>query len=915
MTEITTAARPENYPDEWTFDVVLRDGSTVGLRPILPTDGEGLQSMLANMSVDSVYQRFFRVKRTLEPEELHHFTHLDYRNRMAFVAIDDGELIGVGRYDRKDSAKPEAEVAFAVIDAHQGRGIGTQLLQHLAEYARRHGITSFRAFVLADNHAMIRVFRDARFRMHRDLDEGGVYTVEFPTEVSPETRAADEERERTAIAASMLPIFYPHSVAVIGASRNPDSIGGRLLTNLISSDFTGPVYPVNPSAGTVRSVKAYPTVLDVPGPVDLAFIVVPAPYVVETVRQCGEKGVKGIVVISAGFSETGAAGAALEAELLGVVRSAGMRMVGPNCMGVVNTDPVVSLDGQFGPLQPPRGNVAMSSQSGALGIAILDYARELGIGISSFVSVGNKADVSGNDLLLYWEEDPSTDVILLYLESFGNPRRFARIARRIAKQKPIIAVKSGRTAAGAKAAGSHTGSLASLDVAADALFHQAGVIRVTTLRELFDVTGLLANQPLPAGRRVAVLTNAGGPGILAVDALESQGLDIVEFSEHLQAQLRSLLSPDAAVANPVDMIASAGPDQYRACLDLLFTSDEIDAVVVIYIPASPDGVRETAEVIRDAGLRNHGSKTFLAVYMSAAGVPAELASGGGRIPIFPFPEQAARALAKAATYAEWKQRPEGVVFEFDDIDTDRVRTTMDAAVERLGVDGGWLEPTEVDTVLGACGLPLPASGTARSEDDAVLLAAKIGGPVVLKVISPAALHKSDVGGVVLDVEGEEEIRAAYRAVTRAVPDPQGVLVQAYVGSGHEVLIGMTEDPVFGPLIVFGLGGVFVELVGDVAFRIHPLTDLEAAEMIRDVKTARLLDGYRGGDAGDLDALRAALLRVSALVNLAPEIVEMDMNPVKVHEPGRGVNVVDARIKVRPVEGPWVPTRRDILSAI
>jgi acyl-CoA synthetase (NDP forming) len=441
------------------------------------------------------------------------------------------------------------------------------------------------------------------------------------------------------------------------------------------------------------------------------------------------------------------------------------------------------------------------------------------------------------------------------------------------------------------------------------------VIRVTTLRELFDVTALLANQPLPRGRRVGVLTNAGGPGILAVDALESQGLEIVEFSEQLRGQLQALLSPDAAVANPVDMIASAGAAQYRACLDLLFASDEVDAVLVIYIPASPEGVREIAEVIRDAGLRHQGVKTFIAVYMSAGDVPAELASGGGRVPTFPFPEQAARALAKAATYSEWRERPEGVLVEFADIDDNEVRTVIDRAIDRLGDADGWLDPGEVDAVLAACGLPLPKSGTVKTEDEAVDLAASIGGSVVLKVISPSALHKSDVGGVVLDVEGDDEVRAAFHAVSDAVTDSEGVLIQEYVGGGHEVLIGMTEDPVFGPLIVFGLGGVFVELVGDVAFRIHPLTDLEAGEMMREVKTAKLLDGYRGGDPGDLDALREALLRVSTLVELVPEIIEMDMNPVKVHAPGAGINVVDARIKVRRVKGPWVPSRRDIPSAI
>ena len=904
---------PEAYPQDWIFDVALRDGGSVRFRPILPTDGEGLQHLVSKMSVDSVYFRFFRVKHELEPEELHRLTHLDYTERMAFVALAGGEVVAVGRYDRKEAGTTVAEVALAVMDEQQGRGIGTLLLHYLARYADAQGIASFRAHVLADNHTMIRVFRDARFVMERDLDEG-VYTVEFPTQLSAEGRLAEEEREKVAVAESVMPIFHPTSIAVIGASRNPQSIGGRLFKNLMSAGFVGPLYPVNPGATVVRSVKTYPTILDVPGSVDLAFIVVPARFVLDAVRQCAEKGVRGLITITAGFSETGAEGAALENEVLEVVRQSGMRMVGPNCMGLINTDPDVRLDGQFGPRRPPTGNVAMSSQSGALGIAILDYAARLNIGISTFISIGNKADVGVNDLLMYWEDDPHTDVILLYVESFGHPRRFARIARRIARHKPIVAVKSGRTAAGARAASSHTGSLASLDVAVDALFHQAGVIRTTTLAELFDVTTLLSNQPLPAGRRVGVLTNAGGPGILAVDALASQGLDVVEFSPELQAELRSHLAPDASVRNPVDMIASAGPGHYRACLDVLLNSDEIDTVFTIFTPASPEGERPTAAVIRDAGMAHDGDKTMIIAYMSAEGAPEELSAAEARIPNFPFPEQAARALVKAVEYAEWRAKPEGTVIEFGDIDVALARSVVTSALGRFGVDGGWLEPSEVDEVLRAYGLSLARSEVVASEEEAVAVAAEIGGTVVLKVISPSALHKSDVGGVVLDVEGEAAVCEAFRAVTNAVPDPEGVLVQEFVGEGHEVLIGMTEDPVFGPLLVFGLGGVFVELIGDVAFRIHPLTDRDAEDMISEVKSAKLLEGYRGGDPGDIPALRDALLRVSALVDHLPELTELDLNPVKVRTPGAGIRIVDARMRVRAVVGPWVPTRWDLPAA-
>ena len=878
----------------------------------MPDDADALQVMISRMSRHSVYQRFFQVKERLEPHELDAFTHLDYDHRMALVAVRGDQIIGVGRYWRDAETLEIADVAFAVVDAEQGKGIASRLVRYLTAYAVPLGITAFRASVLADNHVMIRVFRNAGYPMRREPGEG-LYKVEFPTSDPSVLGGADEIDEQRAIAASLMPVFYPSAVAVIGASRDPFSIGGRLFTNLINGDFTGPVFPVNPKADVVRSVKAYKSVLDVPGRVDLAFIVVPSRFVNSVVQECVEKGVRGLVVISAGFSEVGEVGSQLEEELMSTVRDAGMRMVGPNCMGLINMDSAISMNGQFGPLSPPPGNVAMSSQSGALGIAILDYATQLNIGISTFISIGNQADISGDDLLLYWESDPGTDVILLYMESFGNPRRFARAARRIAKKKPIVAVKSGRTAAGARAASSHTGSLASLDVAVDTLFKQAGVIRTDTLTEMFDVTSLLANQPLPEGSRVGILTNAGGPGILAVDALEANGLEVVEFSDELKAKLRSLLAADASVTNPVDMIASAGSVEYAACIKALLTSDEIDALMTIFIPAAPEGAEEMATAIRDAAFEHHGEKTFLTVYMSSGGAPALFSTGKKRIPTYPFPEPAAFALARAVEYQKWRQKDEGAIVEIDGIDVDAARKVIDAATERNG--GGWLEPDEVEAVLAAYGLSMPLSGVASNVDEAVAMAAEMGGPVVLKVISDSALHKSDVGGVALNIEGDSEIREAFAAVTTAVDDADGALVQQYVEGGHEVLIGMTEDPNFGPLLVFGLGGVFVELIGDVAFRIQPLTDVDAREMINEVKSSQLLAGYRGGPAGDVPAVRDALLRVSRLIGDLPEIVEMDLNPVKVAEPGSGLSVVDARIKVRPVAGTWLPSRRDVLSEL
>lgn len=909
---LAVAEQPPGYPAAWSQDAVLRDGSTIRIRPIAPEDRDALQAMVRGMSHKTSYQRFFRVKKELLPEELDHFTELDYQKRMALVAVLDGQLVGVGRYDAHEDEPDTAEAAFAVADDYQQRGIGSLLLHRLTEYARLNGISAFVAHVLADNHVMLRVFRNAGYRISRDLEEG-VFTLEFPTEESESTIEIVAEREKRATAASLMPLMAPSSIAVIGASRNPDSIGGRLFRNILAGDFTGPAYPVNPTTPVVRSVAAYPSILDVPGPVDLAFLVVPSPLVVEAARQCAEKGVRGLVVISAGFSETGDEGAALEAELLDVVRSAGMRMVGPNCMGLINTDPAVRLDGQFGQVVPPRGNVSMSSQSGALGLAILDYAAKLNIGIASFVSVGNLADVSGDDLLMYWEDDPATDVILLYMESFGNPRRFARVARRIARSKPIVAVKSGRTLSGARAASSHTGSLASLDVAVDALFHQTGVIRVDTLDGLFDVTGLLANQPIPAGRRVGIVTNAGGPAVLAVDALESRGLEVPELSDALQEELRGLLAAEAAVRNPVDMIAAAGPDEYRAVLDVMLTSDEMDAVMAIYIPPSPEGATEVAAALRAAGEPHHGGTTYLAVYMHSEGAPDVLSGGQSSVPSFAFPERAARALHAAVEYGEWLARPEGETPEFEDVDRNRARLAVEGALAAGDDDAVWLDAEAVEAVLDSYRLSMPVSGVARSEEEAVAIAESVDGAVVLKVISPSALHKSDVGGVVVGVRGVEEVGAAYRQVTEAVPDAEGALVQEYVPGDHEILIGMIEDPNFGPLVVFGLGGVYVELIGDVAFRIHPLTDVDAGEMIQDLKSAPLLEGYRGAEPGDVPAVEQALLRVSAMIEDLPEIVEMDLNPVKVGAPGAGLSVVDARIRVRAYS--FDPSRDSIPSSL
>ncbi len=886
------------YPSEFELDVVVRDGDVVHVRPIRGDDGELIVDFFERLGPQSRFFRFFEVKESLPPDEVHHFTHVDYSDRMALIVIDAGKMVAVGRYDRTPEDPTVGHVAFAVADDHQSRGIGTALIQLLTAYARQHGISRFAADVLAENVRILRVLRNAGYDLTRTL-EAGVYSVDFPVAYTADARSAAEEREKRAVAASVAPLFFPASIAVIGASTRPGSIGNSLMQNLIGSGFQGAIYPVNPTARVVNSVRAYETVLDIPDAVDLAFVVVPSHLVLEVARQCAEKGVRGLVVISAGFGEIG--NDALEDELVRIVREGGMRMVGPNCMGLVNTAPNVNMNGTFAPVYPPGGNIAMSSQSGALGIAILEFARRNRIGISQFVSVGNNADVSSSDLLSFWEDDPQTDVILFYLESFGTPRRFTRLARRVARKKPIIAVKSGRTGAGAKAASSHTGALASLDTAVDALFDHAGVIRVDTLEDLFGVGNILANQPTPKGRRVGIVTNAGGPAILAADSLEARGLVLPAFGAELRTRIGSSLPPEASTANPVDMIAGAGPDEYRAAVTEVLCSGEVDTLIVIYVPTSPAGVEAVGVAVREAVEAEAGDTTVIGVFMQAVEAAEFLRSSSVMIPAFQFPEDAALALERAVRHGEWLARDPGTVPDLAGVDPGRASATIERSLTRM--DGGWLDPGEVTDLLDSFGIRVPSEATVTSEDGAVAAAAAIGGAVALKVQAPSALHKSDVGGVVLDVEGEEAVRAAYRRVMSVVDDAHGVLVQEMVVGGHEVLIGVTEDPNFGPMLVYGLGGIMVELLADVTFKLHPITDVDAAEMTSGIRGARLLEGYRNLPLGDVAAVRDLLLRVSAMVAACPEIAEMDLNPVKVLEPGRGAIVVDARIRVeRPDPG-------------
>jgi len=666
------------------------------------------------------------------------------------------------------------------------------------------------------------------------------------------------------------------------------------------------VYPVNPSSVSVAGVRAYPTLLDIPDAVDLAVIVVPASEVLGVVRECAEKRVHGLVIISAGFVEVGDEGKEVEREVVAIARRNGMRVIGPNCLGVVSTAPGVRMNASFAPEAPATGNVAFLSQSGGLGIELMSQAASLGVGISDFVSVGNKADVSGNDLLQYWADDPHTDVILLYLESFGNPRKFARLARRVARTKPIVAVKSGRSAAGSRAASSHTASLASPDIAVDALFRQAGVIRVDTLDQLFATAMVLAHQPVPAGRRVAIVSNAGGPGILAADACAGAGLEVPELSASAQAELRALVARDASVRNPIDLVAGATADQFEQALRVALQDDEIDALLAIFVPPLVTRATDVARAIANAAA-SAGDKPVVACFLGRAGAPPELqgddgpGAGGARrtIPLFAFPEAAAHALGRVADLADWRRRPVGRIPEFDDIDLAGARAIIEHALAEHP-DGRWLGPAETGALLGCFGIPVAGYAVVATAAEAVAAAGELGYPVGLKAAAPELVHKSDVGGVTLGLADASAVERAFADMERRLGAGMGgAVVQQMVPPGVETLVGVTHDPSFGPLVLFGLGGVTAELLVDRAVRIVPITDEDAHELVRALRGSPLLFGYRGRPAVDVEALENLLLRVGLLVDEISEIMEMDLNPVVVSADG----VVAVDVKVHVVTAP------------
>jgi acetyl coenzyme A synthetase (ADP forming)-like protein len=892
--------------EKYETAVILKDGSALRLRPIRRDDEDKLLTLFYRLSTHTIYLRFHHVMTHLSREEVRRFCTVDYENTFALVAtIGEGaeeKIIAVGRYYRLPRIDT-AELALVVEDAYQEKGIGTHLLEQLAGVAKEKGIRHFEAEVLVENQPMLKMLKDSGFELAQEL-EMGVYRLVMPIAPTPEVEERSAEREKVATIASLRAFLEPRSIAVIGASQREGAIGNKLFRNLLQQGFAGVVYPVNPNAEVVASVKAYPSVLEIPGEVDLAVVIVPAAIVHDVVQQCGRKGVRGVVIISAGFGESGPEGIKRQEELLATVRSYGMRLVGPNCMGIINTNSRVSMNATFSAVFPPTGNIAFCSQSGALGLAILEYAQSLNVGLSSYVSIGNRADVSSNDFLQCWQEDPATNVILLYLESFGNPRKFARIAREVTATKPVVAVKSGRTTAGSRAAASHTGALATGEAASEALFRQAGIIRVDTLEELFDVANLLDHQPLPRGRRVAILTNGGGPGIMTADACAARGFEFPTLSDITLSGLKSFLPERASVANPVDITAEATAEDYSRALKLLVDDERVDIVIVIFIPPIVIQPEAVAHAIREAAseFRQQG-KTLLASFMSSRGAPAELGrKEGGFIPCFTFPESTAAALARACDYSDWLRRPKGVVPELANIDRKRAEQLVKSARERSS-GPMWLDAVSVAGLLHAYGIPAAQSKTAKTAEEAAKSATDIGFPVAVKILSDTITHKTEVGGVILDLHSAEEVVAACTQLSQRIAnmgradEMQGVIVQKMITEGVEVIVGVIQDPSFGPLILFGTGGIYTELFKDVTFSLHPLTDVAAHEMVRSVKAYQLLEGWRGSKPSDVAALEDLLLRVSAMVEDLPQISELDLNPVKVLERDGGCVVVDARVRL------------------
>jgi acyl-CoA synthetase (NDP forming)/GNAT superfamily N-acetyltransferase len=853
---------------------LLADGTTVEIRPAGPADFDAVRAMHEAMSTDNTYMRFFNLNRQAAETEARRICRDPQAGRVALLALSAGEVVGCGSYQvpaGPDGPRNAAEVAFAVADRMHHRGIATLLLEHLVSFARLHQITTFTAQTLADNTPMLRVFADAGLPVQCHCEDGVMeMTIPLPSEVGGTALDsyldAVAERERHADTASLRHILAPESVVVIGASRQRGTVGRAILDNIRTGGYAGRLYVVNPRARQINGEHCLSSVLDLPEPADLAVIAVPAGAVLDVAEQCGQRGVRSLVVITSGLD----AGAC--ADLLAACRRHGMRLIGPNCFGVAV--PGIGLDATFAAQQPQPGSVGLVMQSGGLGVALLDQLSRLGIGISSFASVGNKLDVSSNDMLMWWEHDGITKLAVLYIESFGNPRKFARTARRVGASMPVLAVDGGPP-----------------EARREALFEQAGIIGMRGFGDLVETTALLASQPVPAGRTIAIVSNLGSAAALAAEACTDHGLTVHRPHGLTSRRLRTLVPGTGATDGPVDTTAAISAETFRQCLELLGADDEVDAMIALVLPTAATGDLVTA--IQQADVSVPLAAVVLDQPDSVRLLPR--ADGAGRIPAYGYPEAAAAAMARAARYGAWRTEPRGQVPSFLDVNTENARTLVRRFL-RTTLGGDWMPPDQAAELLRCYGVPLVELAGASSEDEAVEAFRAAAGPVVLKADVPGLLHKTDAGAV--ELRTEDEVRAAYRRLAERFGERQRqVLVQPMIADGTEVIVGVTDDHMFGPLVVFGLGGVATEVLADHAARLTPLTNIDADQLIGSIRSAPLLRGYHGQPAADLGALRDLLLRVSRLADDLPEITELDLNPV-IARPD-GVFVVDARIKVRP----------------
>jgi len=879
------ASRPDAYPARWEADVVLRDGSVAHVRPIMPSDADGLRRFHAGQSAESIYLRFFAPLKMPSDKDVARFTEVDYDWRVALVATVRGEIIGIARYDRLDATT--AEVAFHISDAHQGKGVGSVLLEHLAAIGQERGVAKFVADVLPQNRKMIQVFTDAGYEVSYHFEDG-VIAVALQIEPTAQSEAVRLSREHRAEALSVRSLLFPDSIAVIGASRRADSIGHRLLQNILAAGFKGRVHAVNTEAMEVQGLKVHSRLSDIPDHIDLAVVAVPAESVLEVVRDCAAAGVKALLVASAGFAESGPTGEHLQDELLRTARDNGMRVIGPNSFGVINSHSDVRLNASLAPVLPPAGHLGLFSQSGALGIAVLADAARRNLGISSFASAGNRVDVSGNDFMQYWIDDEVTHAVGLYLESMGNPRKFSRIARQLALRKPVIVVKSGISSYSAPPG--HRARATRVPPAAfDAMLRQAGVIRVENVHQLFDVAQLVVHQPLPRGGRVAIVGNSSALGALTAEACVSWGLEVVH--------------------GPVCMPAEAKAAEFATALDAAFGDDRVDSVLTCFTPALATPDVDVAHAVVESAARSE--KPCAATFLGMRGI-TETLSGQDRddrsqqraVPAYPMPEDAVRALVAATRYGQWRARERGELVEPSGLN----RAAAELIVERVLADapaGRTLTPTEAQTLLAAYGVELWPTILVETADDAVAAAQQLGYPVVLKSISPAVRHQPGLAGIRVDLGTEASVRESFESLSlRLSPlDADTFVVQRMATPGVACVVRTAEDPLFGPVVSFSIAGPSTDLLGDIGHRIPPLTDVDVTDLISSVKASPLLDGYRGAAPTDRAALADLLARVSVLADQQADVASLEINPVIAH-PG-GVDVLGVEIAVAPAT-----TRKD-----